>query len=78
MVRNISSLDMKSSLLDLNIKKFLIIGKIIINKNNMNIKIKAPIPDIRKTQIANLHEWVRVSLGAPFIRPCATSEQRAL
>ena len=26
-----------------------------------------------KTWLANLHEWVRVSLGAPFIRPCATS-----
>ena len=25
----------------------------------------------------NLHEWVRVSLGAPFIRSCATSKQRA-
>ena len=29
------------------------------------------------TWLANLHEWVRVSLGAPFIRPCASSKQRA-
>ena len=24
---------------------------------------------------ANLHEWVRVSEGAPFVKPCATSKQ---
>ena len=24
----------------------------------------------------NLHEWVRVTLGAPFIWPCATSKQK--
>ena len=30
------------------------------------------------TRLVNLHEWVRVSVGAPFMRPCATSEQKAL
>ena len=32
----------------------------------------------RKARLANLHEWVRVSLGAPFILPCVTSKQRGL
>ena len=32
----------------------------------------------KQARLANLHEWVRVSLGAPFIWPCATSKQRAL
>ena len=27
--------------------------------------------------LPNLHEWVRVSLGTPFIRPCVTSKQNA-
>ena len=27
-------------------------------------------------RLADLHEWVRVSLGAPFIRSCATSKQK--
>ena len=27
--------------------------------------------------LVNLHEWVRVSLGAPFIWPCVTSKQKA-
>ena len=30
-----------------------------------------------QARLANLHEWVRVSLGAPFIWPCATSKQKA-
>ena len=30
---------------------------------------------VSKPRLANLPEWVRVSLGDPFIRPCATSEQ---
>ena len=30
-----------------------------------------------QTRLASQHEWVRVSLGAPFIRPCVTSKQRA-
>ena len=30
-----------------------------------------------QARLANLHEWVRVSLGTPFIRPCAASKQKA-
>ena len=30
-----------------------------------------------QARLANLQEWVRVSLGAPFIWPCATSKQKA-
>ena len=29
-------------------------------------------------RLANLHEWVRFSLGAQFMRPCATSKQKSL
>ena len=29
-----------------------------------------------QTRQANLHQWVRVSLSASFIRPCPTSKQR--
>ena len=32
----------------------------------------------KQAWLANLHEWVRFSLGVQFIRPCATSKQRAL
>ena len=28
-------------------------------------------------RLANLHKWVRFSLGAQFMRPCATSKQKA-
>ena len=28
-------------------------------------------------ELAKLHEWVRVLLGTPFIRPCTTSKQKA-
>ena len=28
-------------------------------------------------RLANLHKWVRFSLDAQFIRPCATSQQKA-
>ena len=31
-----------------------------------------------QARLTKLHEWVRVSLGASFIRPCATSKQKAL
>ena len=27
---------------------------------------------------ANLHEWIKLSLGAPFIQPRATSKQKRL
>ena len=30
----------------------------------------------KKIRLANLHECVRVLLGAPFIEPCATSKQK--
>ena len=30
-----------------------------------------------QVRLANLYEWVQVSLGAPFIWPCATSKQKA-
>ena len=33
---------------------------------------------VSKLGLANLDEWVRVSLGAPFIRPCATSKKTDL
>ena len=32
----------------------------------------------KQARLANLHEWVQFSLGAPFIRPCATSKQKAM
>ena len=28
-----------------------------------------------QARLANLHEWVRVSLGAPFKQPCDSSKQ---
>ena len=31
-----------------------------------------------QARLANLHEWVRVSLGAPSTWPCATSKQKSL
>ena len=31
-----------------------------------------------QARLANLHEWVRVSFGAPFIWPCATSKKKNL
>ena len=30
---------------------------------------------VNKLSLVNLHEWVRVSLGASFILPCVTSNQ---
>ena len=32
---------------------------------------------VSKIELAKLHDWVPVSLGAPVIRPCATTEQNA-
>ena len=34
--------------------------------------------DDLQARLANFHEWVWVSLGAPFIQPCATYEQKHL
>ena len=33
---------------------------------------------VSKLDFVNLHDWVRVSLGAPFIQPCATSKKKKL
>ena len=32
---------------------------------------------VSKLELANLHKWVRVSLGAPFIWPGASYKQKA-
>ena len=31
-----------------------------------------------QARLANLHEWIRVSQGVPFIRPCPSSKQKSL
>ena len=32
----------------------------------------------KQGRLANLHDWVRFSLGAQFMQPCATSKPKSL
>ena len=42
------------------------------NSNTQQFPLNKLIQNLEKHSTTNLHEWVRVSLGAPFIWPCAT------